>query len=152
MNIRFPVTQAEALASFLQDLVRIPSLSTQEEAVALRFAQEMRRVGFDEVWTDRIGNVIGRIGAGHGPKLLLNGHMDTVDVGGLSRWPIAPYEGMIRDGILYGRGACDMKAGLAAMVYAVQALSEARIKLAGDLYVAAVVQEEPCEGLASRVL
>jgi putative selenium metabolism hydrolase len=152
VNIRFPVTQAEALASFLQDLVRIPSLSTQEEAVALRFAQEMRRVGFDEVWTDRIGNVIGRIGAGHGPKLLLNGHMDTVDVGGLSRWPIAPYEGMIRDGILYGRGACDMKAGLAAMVYAVQALSEARIKLAGDLYVAAVVQEEPCEGLASRVL
>ncbi|MFN2227281.1 MAG: YgeY family selenium metabolism-linked hydrolase [Anaerolineae bacterium] len=152
MNIRFPVTQAEALASFLQDLVRIPSLSTQEEAVAIRFAQEMRRVGFDEVWTDPIGNVIGRIGAGRGPKLLLNGHMDTVDVGGLSRWPISPYEGLIRDGVLYGRGACDMKAGLAAMVYAVQALSEARVKLAGDLYVAAVVQEEPCEGLASRVL
>lgn len=152
MNIRFPAAQAEALASFLQDLVRIPSLSTQEEAVAIRLAQEMRRVGFSEVWTDRIGNVIGRIGAGQGPKLLLNGHMDTVDVGGLSRWPVLPYEGLIRDGVLYGRGACDMKAGLAAMVYAVQALSEARVELAGDLYVAAVVQEEPCEGLASRVL
>ena len=115
MNIRFPEAQAEALASFLQDLVRIPSLSTQEEAVAIRVAEEMRRVGFREVWTDRIGNVIGRIGAGQGPKLLLNGHMDTVGVGGLTRWPVAPYEGLIRDGILYGRGACDMKGGLAAI-------------------------------------
>jgi putative selenium metabolism hydrolase len=152
VNIRFPEAQAEALASFLQDLVRIPSLSTQEEAVASRLAEEMRRVGFREVWTDRIGNVIGRIGAGQGPKLFLNGHMDTVGVSGLTRWPVAPYEGLIRDGVLYGRGACDMKGGLAAMVYAVQALSEAGVELAGDLYLVAVVQEEPCEGLASRVL
>jgi putative selenium metabolism hydrolase len=152
VNIRFPEAQAEALASFLQDLVRIPSLSTQEEAVAIRLAEEMRRVGFTEVWMDRIGNVIGRIGAGQGPKLFLNGHMDTVDVSGLTRWPVAPYEGLIQDGILYGRGACDMKGGLAAMVYAVHALSAARVELAGDLYLVAVVQEEPCEGLASRVL
>jgi putative selenium metabolism hydrolase len=152
VNIRFPAAQAEALASFLQDLVRIPSLSTQEEAVAIRLAEEMRRVGFAEVWTDRLGNVIGHIGGGQGPKLFLNGHMDTVDVGGLSRWSVPPYEGLIRDGILYGRGACDMKGGLAAMVYAVQALSEARVELAGDLYLVAVVQEEPCEGFATRVL
>jgi len=152
VKIRFPANQAEALATFLQDLVRIPSLSTHEGAVAARVAQEMKRVGFAEVRTDRIGNVIGRIGTGRGPKLLLNGHMDTVDVGELDRWPHPPYGAVIQDGVLYGRGACDMKGGLAAMVYGAKALLEAGIELHGDLYVVGVVQEEPCEGLAMRVL
>jgi putative selenium metabolism hydrolase len=152
VNIRIRADQAEAMVSFLQDLVRIPSLSTHEEAVAKRLADEMRHVGFADVWTDRVGNVVGRIGAGPGPKLLFNGHMDTVDVGGPIRWPNPPYEGVIKDGILYGRGSCDMKGGLAAMVYAVKALKDAGIELAGDLYVVGVVQEEPCEGLAMRVL
>ncbi len=152
MKIGFPANQAEALATFLQDLVRIPSLSTQEGAVAARLVQEMERVGFAEVRVDRIGNVIGRIGSGRGPTLLLNGHMDTVDVGDVARWPHPPYGAVIQDGILYGRGACDMKGSLAAMVYGVQALREAGIELAGDLYVVGVVQEEPCEGLAMRVL
>jgi putative selenium metabolism hydrolase len=152
LNIRIPASHAESMAMFLQDLVRIPSLSTQEEAVAIRLAKEMKQVGFDEVWTDRIGNVVGRIGAGRGPKLFLNGHMDNVDVGDLGRWTHPPYGGMIVDGVLYGRGACDMKGGLAAMVYGVKALVDAGLELAGDLYVVGVVQEEPCEGLATRVL
>ena len=140
------------MVRFLQELVRIPSLSTHEEAVASRLADEMRRVGFSEVWTDRVGNVVGRVGAGSGPKLLFDGHMDVVDVGDPSRWPHPPYEGVIENGVLYGRGACDMKGGLAAMVYAVEALQDAGVQLAGDLYVVAVVQEEPCEGLAVQAL
>lgn len=152
VRIPFPAQNAEALAAFLQDLVRIPSLSGQEEAVALRLAAEMRRVGFEQVWTDRMGSVVGRIGPGRGPKLLFNAHMDTVDVGDLSRWSHPPYGGEIADGVLYGRGACDMKGGLAAMVYGVKALLDAGVQLAGDLYVVGVVQEEPCEGLAMRVL
>lgn len=140
------------MATFLQDLVRIPSLSTNEAAVAVRLADEMRRVGFAEVWTDRIGNVVGHIGSGQGPKLILNGHMDTVDVGDVTSWSRPPYEGVIEDGILYGRGSCDMKGGLAAMVYGVKSLLNAGVELAGDLYVVGVVQEEPCEGLAMRVL
>ncbi len=152
MKIQFPASRAEAMARFLQELVRIPSLSTHEEALASRLADEMWRVGFAEVRTDRIGNVIGRVGSGQGPKLLFNGHLDVVDVGGPERWPHPPYAGVIEDGILYGRGACDMKGGLAAMVYAVGALVDAGVQLAGDLYVVGVVQEEPCEGLAMRVL
>ena len=152
MNIRFPAQDAQALAAFLQDLVRIPSLSGHEEAVAIRLAEEMKRVGFEEVWTDPIGNVVGRVGSGDGPTLLFDGHMDTVDVGELSRWKHPPYDGVIEDGVLYGRGACDMKGGLAAMVYGVKALLDARIDLAGSLYLAAVVQEEPCEGFAVQVL
>jgi putative selenium metabolism hydrolase len=152
VNIRFPASQAEALATFLQDLVRIPSLSTHEEAVAIRLAEEMRRVGFADVWTDRIGNVVGRMGAGRGPRLLFDAHMDTVDVGDPSRWARPPYDGAIEDGVLYGRGACDMKGGLAAMVYAVKALEDSGVELGGDLYVVGVVQEEPFEGLGVRVL
>jgi putative selenium metabolism hydrolase len=152
MNIRFPASYAEALATFLQNLVRIPSLSTHEEAVAVRLADEMRRIGFGDVRIDRIGNVIGRIGAGRGPKLLFDGHMDTVDVGDPARWSRPPYEGIIEDGVLYGRGACDMKGGLAAMVYAAKALLDSGIELKGDLYVVGVVQEEPCEGFAAQVL
>jgi putative selenium metabolism hydrolase len=152
VRIHLPASQAEAMARFLQDLVRIPSLSTHEGAVASRLADEMQRVGFAEVRIDRIGNVIGRIGAGQGPKLLFNGHMDTVDVGEPRRWPRPPYDGVIKDGVLYGRGACDMKSGLAAMVYGAKTLLDAGVELAGDLYVVGVVQEEPCEGLAMRVL
>lgn len=152
MNIRFRATDAEALAKFLNELVRIPSLSTHEEAAGIRLAEEMRRVGFEEVWTDRVGNVIGRVGSGHGPKLVFNGHMDTVDVGDPARWARPPYEGLVEEGVLYGRGACDMKGGLAAMVYAVKALLDSGSELSGDLYVVGVVQEEPCEGLAMQVL
>lgn len=152
MKIRLPASHAEAMAKFLQDLVRIPSLSSHEGAAAARLAEEMRRAGFADVWTDRIGNVIGRVGSGQGPKLLFNGHLDTVGVGDLDRWPHPPYDGLIQDGCLYGRGACDMKGGLAAMVYGVKALLDSGASLAGDLYVVGVVQEEPCEGLAMRVL
>jgi putative selenium metabolism hydrolase len=152
VNIQFPASRAEAMAKFLQDLVRIPSLSTHEEAVASRLASEMRHVGFTDVWNDRMGNVIGRIGMGGGPKLVYNGHMDVVDVGDPLRWSHPPYDSVIEDGVLYGRGACDMKGGLAAMVYAIGALVEAGVQLAGDLFMVAVVQEEPCEGLAMQEL
>jgi putative selenium metabolism hydrolase len=153
VRIRFPASDAAAMAKFLQELVNIPSLSTHEGAVAARLVEEMRRVGFAKVWIDRVGNVVGRMGGtGQGPVLFLSGHMDTVDVGEVVRWSRYPYDGVIEDGVLYGRGACDMKGALAAMVYGVKALLDAGIELAGDLYVVGVVQEEPCEGLAIRVL
>lgn len=152
MKIPFPASHAAAMRVFLQDMVRIPSLSTHEGALAQRLAEEMRAVGFSDVRTDRIGNVIARIGPGRGPKLLFNGHMDTVDAGDPCRWQRPPFEGIVEEGVLYGRGACDMKGGLAAMVYGAKALLEAGLDLAGDLYLVGVVQEEPCEGLAMRVL
>ncbi len=142
----------DALIGFLQDSVRISSPSTQEGQVAQRLAEEMRQVGFAEVTIDRIGNVIGRLGPGRGPKLLYNGHMDTVDVTDPDLWPRDPYGAEIEEGVLYGLGACDMKGSLAAMVYGVKALVDADVELGGDLYVVGVVQEEPCEGLAMRVL
>jgi putative selenium metabolism hydrolase len=142
----------QALISFLQDMVRIPSPSTQEGAMAERLAAEMRAVGFDEVWTDRVGNVVGRIGPGSGPRLFYDGHMDTVGVGDPAAWTRDPFGAVIENGILYGRGAADMKGSLASLVYGAKALIDSGLRLAGDLVVVGVVQEEPCEGHAIRVL
>lgn len=142
----------QALYDLAQALVCTPSLSGKEGNAAKLLAEAMRRSGFQAVWTDRAGNVIGRYGAGHGPVLLFDGHMDTVDVGDRAAWRHDPFGGVIEDGYLYGRGAVDMKSSLAAMVHGVKLLADAGIQLAGDLYVAFVVQEEPCEGLAVQTL
>ena len=140
----------DSLAAFAQTLVRTPSVSTQEGEVAALVAEEMQEAGFDEVRVDRMGNVIGRIGPGRGKKLFFDAHMDTVDIGDADAWSRDPFGGEMAHGVLYGRGASDMKGALAAMVYAGKALRESGVRLDGDLYVAAVVQEEPCEGLAMR--
>lgn len=140
------------MVEFLRDLIRTPSFSCQEGAVAERVADEMRAVGFRDVAQDRIGSVVGRIGSNGGPVLLLDGHMDTVGVSDRSAWKHDPFGAEIENGVLYGLGACDMKGALAAMVYAGKLLVEKRLPLKGDLIVACVVQEEPCEGLAARVL
>ena len=152
MDLSLTSQDEENLTTFVQDLVRTPSLSGREEALASRLATEMERVGFDHVRTDRIGNVIGHVGSGAGPALLFNGHMDTVQVGDARTWKRDPFEGVIEKGVLYGLGASDMKGGLAAMVHAVRVLRNAGANLGGDLYVVGVVQEEPCEGMAMRVL
>ncbi len=133
-------------------MVRTPSFSNQESRVAAQIAAEMKRIGLRDVYTDRIGNVVGRVGPGHGPVLMLNGHMDTVQVSDPSAWTVAPFAAEIRDGVLYGLGACDMKGGLAAMIYGAKLLQDAGISLRGDVVVACVVQEEPSEGTSSRVL
>jgi len=140
------------LVTFLRDLVATPSVSGHEKDVAERVKQEMEKLRFDEVWVDRAGNVIGRIGPGAGSKLLFDAHMDTVDVGDPKTWQHDPFGAEIESGMLYGRGACDMKGALASMVYGAALLKQSGLPLAGDLYVAAVVQEEPCEGCAVRLL
>jgi succinyl-diaminopimelate desuccinylase len=81
-------------------------------------------------------------GAGPGRSVMFNGHMDHVDPGKADEWPYPPYDGQIHDGRLWGRGVADMKGPLAAMVYAVGLLAQEELRPPGDVYVAAVVQEE----------
>ena len=84
-------------------------------------------------------SVVGRLaGAGGGPALMLNAHYDTVGVEGME----APFSPSIRDGRLYGRGAYDMKGALAACIEAARLLRESEPRLAGDVLVAAVADEE----------
>jgi len=150
MRSRRKPIDRDGLTAFARELVRTPSLSTQEDQVAAMVAEEMRAVGFHQVTVDRMGNVIGRIGRDGGRKLLYDAHMDTVGVADLAAWKRQPYDAEIRRGVLYGLGASDMKGALAAMVYAGKAIVDRGIEMDGDLYVVGVVQEEPCEGAAIR--
>ncbi len=134
------------LIRFMQDIIRIPSLSSEEGAVIQRIRDEMLRLHYDEVTVDPMGNLLGRIGSG--PRVIaLDGHVDTVDVGDPSLWDRDPHSGDIEDGILYGRGTSDMKGGVASSVYAGGILKKKGIPDEVTLYVTATVQEEDCDGL-----
>ncbi len=139
------------LVAFAQKLVQTPSPPGQEGDVAALLRAEMERLGYDRVWTDEAGNVIGHIAGGDGPALMLNGHMDHVDAGDPARWPHPPFGGELDGGALWGRGAVDMKGALAAMVYAGALVKRLGAPLPGDLYVSGVVQEE-VGGLGARHL
>jgi acetylornithine deacetylase len=88
-------------------------------------------------------NVVGVYrGNGRGRSLILNGHIDTVEVGDPAAWSYAPLSGALIDGRLYGRGACDMKGGVVANLFAVRALQLAGFRPAGDIIVESTVSEE----------
>ncbi len=88
-------------------------------------------------------NLVGRLpGKGSGQSLLLNGHIDTVPTGELRDWKFDPFGGEIAGGRLYGRGAVDMKAGLAGCLCALESIREAGIELDGDVILESVVDEE----------
>ncbi|MER3458654.1 MAG: YgeY family selenium metabolism-linked hydrolase, partial [Chloroflexota bacterium] len=90
-------------------------------------------------------------GRGTRPALVLSGHLDTVPPG-QSGWTRDPFTPEVVDGRLYGLGAADMKGALAAFIFAAKLLAARGVELNGSLVLAFVVQEEPCEGLAVRVL
>jgi putative selenium metabolism hydrolase len=134
------------LVKFMQDIIRIPSLSSEEGPVIARMRAEMLSVGFDEVTVDPMGNLIGRMGKGPF-VIVLDGHADTVDTGDLSLWDRDPHSGDIENGVLYGRGTSDQKGGIASGVYAAALLKKTGIPDEVTLYVTATVQEEDCDGL-----
>lgn len=134
--------------TLLRDLVAIDSVNPSlvpgakgEAAIAEAIAQHLRRIGLDvEVQDAAPGrpNVVGVLeGRGGGRSLMLCGHVDTVGVEGMA----APFDPVERDGRLYGRGAQDMKGGVAAMIDAARVIAQEGLP-AGRLIVAAVVDEE----------
>ena len=131
-----------ALIDFTQHIVATPSLSGQEGDVAKIITTEMKNLGYDEVWEDQVGNVIGKINGGEGPTILLNGHMDHVDVGPIEGWPYAPFSGQIVDGQLWGRASVDMKGPVACMIYAAGLFKRLDLKPLGDIYMTVPVMEE----------
>jgi putative selenium metabolism hydrolase len=133
--------------SFCQQLVRLPSTSGKEKAVADCTAARMRELRYDRVTIDAWGNVIGEIrGARPGPRLLLDAHMDTVPVGEAAAWTRDPFSGEVEGDCLHGRGSTDDKGCLAAIVSMAGWLDRSR--LAGTVYVSGTVNEEETEGAA----
>jgi acetylornithine deacetylase/succinyl-diaminopimelate desuccinylase-like protein len=126
-----------------QELVRIPSVSRSEEKVAEVVERAMLAVGYDKVFRDDAGNVVGVIfGREAAPTVLLNSHMDTVPPEEPAAGTQVPKAGSIRAGRLWGLGATDCKGGVAAHVFTGALLKRAMLPLAGNLVVAATVAEE----------
>lgn len=157
-----------AASSMLADvaaIVRLPSVSgseAEDEAQEL-LAGRLDRSGFEvdhwsidlqelaghpdfpgmEVARSEAWGLVGRVaGVGDGPTLMLNGHVDVVPTGDPEAWTAPPFAAVERDGYLFGRGSCDMKAGLVASVCAVEAVRAAGVRLRGDVVVASVQGEE----------
>jgi len=150
--------------SFLQELVRVPSLLGKEEPAQALVEQRLQDLGFDvrsfvpdeaELAENPDSGIplisyegrrclVGTIGGANGRSLLLNGHVDVVSEEPADRWTKPPYGAEIEDGRLYGRGACDMKGGIAAMLLAVEAALSAG-DLPGPLVYQSVIEEE-CGG------
>ncbi len=135
------------LVDFLRELVRIPSPSGEEGRMAEAVAGQMESVGLSAEIIG--GNVVGKTAMRGEPKLIVNGHMDTVPVGDASSWTMDPFGGELRDGRVYGRGSCDMKGGIAAMVMAYDAVRRSGLSLDG-LVLTAVVEEETGGKLGER--
>lgn len=141
----------ERLVEFTRDLVRLRSLSGAEGAVARRVVDEMNALGFDRVWQDAYGSVVGVIeGAAPGKTLLFDAHTDTVGISPGVPWQHDPFGAEVDGDALYGRGAADMKGALAAMVHA--AASVDRVQLRGRVVVSASTLEEVLEGVALRAV
>jgi len=136
----------EDIIRFMRDICAIPSMDGQIKAVGERIQAEMRKLGFDEVRFDKMGNTIGRIG--NGPKVIVyDSHIDTVGVGDPAEWEWDPFTGKVENGILYARGACDEKGSTPGMVYG---LAIARDLGLLDGYTAYYFgnMEEQCDGIA----
>jgi succinyl-diaminopimelate desuccinylase len=140
------------LVDFARRLMRAPSPSGEEGEAAALMQAEMRRLGYDEVRVDEVGNVIGLIrGDGGGHSVMLNTHLDHVSPGDPALWTDPPFSATVRDGAIYGRGAVDIKGPMACQVYAGGLLLAAGLRPAGDLYVVGAVLEER-GGLGSQRL
>jgi acetylornithine deacetylase len=151
----------DALLRDLAALIAIPSLGGDETPAQEWMARQLRGLGLDvDVWamdfrtleahpsfsmevprTEGLG-VVGTWGDGDGPTLVLNGHVDVVPVGDLTQWTSDPFVAQVRDGLVIGRGACDMKGGLAAALAALRALIAARAPLRGRVALHSVIAEE----------
>src|ERR1700728_3620985 len=146
---------SEEMISFLQDLVRIPTINPPGEnyiAGAELIGGKLKELGYDTHYIAAEGlaehtashprvNVLGRLeGSTPRPNLHFNGHFDVVPVGG--DWTVDPFAAEIRDGKLYGRGVSDQKAGIAASIFAVEAIRRAGLRLLGTVEQSGSVDEE----------
>jgi acetylornithine deacetylase len=158
------VIDRERMIADLRTLIRIPSVTGAEDAVMAEAAGIVRGLGLlvedvapdpatiraDPAWPgqemDRtsLPVVIGRIGRPGGRRIILSGHLDVVPPGDLATWTSDPWSADIRAGRLYGRGACDMKGGVAAILAAIRGLAAAGDldRLDGELLVVLVPSEE----------
>lgn len=139
------------LIGVLQNLIQRRSYSGEEGEVAKYIEKTALELGYDKVYIDKYGNIICSIkGKYEGPKVLMDGHIDTVPVDE-EKWTKKPFAGEIIDGKLYGRGTSDMKGADCGMILAGAYLAEdLKKEFAGEIFFSGVVHEECFEGVSAR--
>lgn len=140
-----PPRQEAALQAHLAARLRTAGASVQVLGVGPGVPGSERQVPATLSFEGR-PQLIARFGAstGTGRSLIFNGHIDAVSASPREAWSHDPFDAIVRDGLLYGLGSCDMKGGVAAMVVAAELLAELEIPLAGELIVNTVTDEEYC--------
>ncbi|MDR0879340.1 MAG: YgeY family selenium metabolism-linked hydrolase [Clostridioides sp.] len=135
------------MSTFLREIVASPGESCDEERHINRIAEEMRKLGFDKVEIDPMGNVLGYMGTGK--KIIgFDAHIDTVGIGNIENWDFDPYEGYETENEIGGRGVSDQCGGIVSAVYGAKIMKD--LGLLTDEYqvlVTGTVQEEDCDGL-----
>ena len=135
------------MTAFLRNIVKFPGESCDEEAHINCIAEEMKKLGYDKVEIDPMGNVLGYIGTGE--KLIaFDSHIDTVGIGNIDNWSFDPYEGFESDTEIGGRGTSDQLGGIVSSVYGAKIMKD--LGLLPEEYTVVVVgtvQEEDCDGL-----
>jgi len=139
------------MVDFLADLVRLRTYTGEEGPAVERTLAELRAIGCDKVWMDSAGNALGQIGA-HERILLYNAHLDTNEIADEKEWQYPPLEAVVKDGTLYGLGASDCKAGVAAIVYGAAILKKLGLDPGCSVVVMGATLEEDAEGFALRSL
>ena len=138
-------------AENLSKLVKTKSYSSKEEDVCRLIVELCKEAGFDEVYIDGLGSVVGRVG--NGPKkIAFDAHIDTVEVGNMKNWKFDPFSGEIKDGLVLGRGASDQKGGAASMITAGRMLKELGYSGEYTVYFTFTVMEEDCDGMCWKYL
>jgi putative selenium metabolism hydrolase len=140
----------EEIIQFLRDICAIPSYDSQIGEVGKRVSEEMQKVGFSDIWFDKMGNVVGKIGNGS-LTLLYDSHIDTVGVGDPAEWEWDPFKGKIENGVFFARGACDEKNSTPGMIYGL-ALAQQLGLLEGITAYYFGNMEEWCDGIAPNAL
>ena len=135
------------MTKFLREIVQYPGESCDEEKHINRIAEEMKKLGFDKVQIDPMGNVLGFMGTG---KTLIgfDAHIDTVGIGNKNNWKFDPYKGYETETEIGGRGTSDQLGGIVSAVYGAKIMKD--LGLLSDKYtvlVTGTVQEEDCDGL-----
>lgn len=138
--------QEAEIVQFMREICAIPSMESQIGPVGERIAAEMRKLKFDEVRFDKMGNILGRIG--DGPRtIVFDSHIDTVGIGDPQEWEWDPFQGKVEDGVFYARGACDEKGSTPGMIYGMAAARDLGL-LEGWTAWYFGNMEEWCDGIA----
>jgi putative selenium metabolism hydrolase len=134
-------------AELLSKMVQVPGFSGREKERCELIVKLCQEAGFDEVYIDGLGSVVGRVG--NGPKkLAFDAHIDTVEIGDRSQWKFEPHSGEIKDGLVYGLGTSDQLGGAASMITAGKILKELNYNGEYSIYFTFTVMEEDCDGIA----